>query len=101
MPIAPIEAALHGLPLVLSDLPCYKGVWQHGANALLHPVGDVDLLKSSIETLFGNENLKSRLKIAAQQTAMRFTEPRTVALMQDVLLEAKARYHLRNSNIGS
>jgi glycosyltransferase involved in cell wall biosynthesis len=91
MPIAPIEAAAHGVPVVLSDLDCYAGVWRHGMNALLHPVGDVELLAWSLRMLIDSPRLRARLATAGRAVAARFGPARTTALFTAVLAEVAAR----------
>lgn len=87
-PMTPIEAASMGLPLALSDLPCYQGVWQHGVNALLAPVGAVDCIAWNLTALCQDAALAGRLSHAAQQVAERFTHERFVAGMVDALTQA-------------
>jgi glycosyltransferase involved in cell wall biosynthesis len=52
LPIAPLEAGLRGRAVVLSDLPAHDGIWRHGVNCLMHPVGDSDLLAHMLR-IFG------------------------------------------------
>ena len=95
LPIAPIEAALHGLPLVLSDLPCHGGLWRHGVTALLHPVGDVELLAWSLKMLIESAGLRRRLGQAGRGVAGRYGPARTTALFGAVLEEAIAGWRAR------
>jgi glycosyltransferase involved in cell wall biosynthesis len=74
--IAVYEAALLAKALVLSDLPCYRGVFVHGREALLFPVGDVDLLAATLEALATRPSLRTRLGSAAARTAAPYTERR-------------------------
>jgi glycosyltransferase involved in cell wall biosynthesis len=86
--MAPVEAASMGLPLALSDLPCYEGIWQHGVNALLAPVGAVDCLSWNLKALTQDPQLAARLGQAAQKTAGRFTLDRFLRNMSDALVQA-------------
>ena len=90
LPIAPIEAAWHGLPLVLSDLPGHAGLWRHGVTALLHPPGDVELLAWSLKMLIETPPLRARLGQAARGVAGRFGPARTTALFTALLAEVLA-----------
>jgi glycosyltransferase involved in cell wall biosynthesis len=74
--IAVYEAALLAKALVLSDLPCYRGVFVHGREALLFPVGDVDLLAATLEALTTRPSLRTRLGAAAARSAAPYTERR-------------------------
>jgi len=90
MPIAPIEAASHGVPVILTDLPCYAGVWRHGVNALLYPVGDVELLTCSLRMLIESPGLRARLGMAGRTLVGRFGPARTTALFAAMLAEVVA-----------
>jgi glycosyltransferase involved in cell wall biosynthesis len=92
MPIAPIEAAWHGLPVVLADLECYQGVWRHGLNALIHPVGDVELLAWYLRMLLESPTLRARFAGACRTVPLRFTEQRVGPLFDAVLREAIATF---------
>ena len=82
------EAAAMGLPLALSDLPCYQGVWRHGENALMAPVGAIDCLSWNLKALTQDRQLAARLGRAAMQTAARYTQERFLRGMSDALLAA-------------
>ncbi len=79
------EAGSLGKPLVLSDLPCYRGIFAHGRNALLFPVSDVDLLAMTLEGLATRPGLRARLGFAARETARAWTEQRFLAQFANVL----------------
>lgn len=85
--MAAVEAASMGLPLALSDLPCYQGIWQHGVNALLAPVGAVDCLSWNLKALLNDPALAHRISLAGRQTAARFTLDRFLRGMSDALLQ--------------
>lgn len=87
-PMAPVEAASMGLPLALSDLPCYHGVWRHGVHALLAPVGAVDCIAWNLRALTQDPALAARLAHAAQQVAERYTLERFVQGMVTALTQA-------------
>jgi glycosyltransferase involved in cell wall biosynthesis len=86
--MAAMEAATLRLPLALTDLPCYEGIWQHGINALLSPVGAIDCLSWNLKALTSDPALADRLGQAAQRTAARFTMDRFLKSMSNVLIEA-------------
>jgi glycosyltransferase involved in cell wall biosynthesis len=73
-PLVVFEAALMAKPLVLSGLPVYDGIFTHGANCLLFPPGDVEMLAHSLAMLAGSGGLRERLGQAAQATARRYSE---------------------------
>lgn len=92
MPLAPIEAAWHRIPVVLSDLDCYGGVWRHGVNALIHPVGDVEMLAWYLRMLLQSAGMRSRLATAAAAVPLRFSEHRSTALFDAALGDAIATF---------
>jgi glycosyltransferase involved in cell wall biosynthesis len=75
-PLAVQEAAWLGTPLILSDLPGYRGTFTHGRNALMVPVGDVELLAMTLEGLAARPELRARLGAAARETVRANTEAR-------------------------
>ncbi|MDQ2762025.1 MAG: glycosyltransferase family 4 protein [Pseudomonadota bacterium] len=88
MPLAPVEAAWHDVPVVLSDLKCYEGIWRHGVNALIHPVGDVEMLAWYVRMLIESAAIRQRLVAAGRTVAARFGERRAGALFDAALEEA-------------
>ena len=60
-PIAPLEAAALNVPCALSDLPPYKGIWKHGVNCLLFPVGDTALLRWNLNVLLDDGEIRNRI----------------------------------------
>lgn len=100
MPIAPLEAAMFGVPVVLTDLDCYAGVWRHGVNALLHPVADVELLAWSLRMLIESPGLRARLAAAGRMVAERFGPARTTALFAAVLGEVVAGRQVPRAGAG-
>ena len=70
-PVVLLEAAELNVPIVISDLPVYRGIWTHGENCLIHPVGDVDCLAMHLATcLAGNapRPVLSRIEDFSRQT---------------------------------
>lgn len=93
MPLSPIEAAWHGMPILLSDLDCYEGIWRHGINALLYPVGEVEMLAWSLRMLMESRRIRSRLGSAARAVPLRFSEQRAGVLFDAALADAIATFH--------
>ncbi|MBF0611511.1 MAG: glycosyltransferase family 4 protein [Magnetococcales bacterium] len=71
--ISPLEAASHGLPVILSDLPAYEGIWNHGVNCLLYPTGDVTMLAWMIRMLLAEDSLAKRLGQAGKVNTKRYS----------------------------
>lgn len=83
--MASMEVAAHGVPVILSDLGCYEGMWRHGRNCLMHPVGDVPLLSALIKLLIDAPDVRQRLgnegaKLARYYTYQRFSALFAIAL---------------------
>lgn len=87
LPLTTLEAGLLGKPMVLSSLSVYEGIWQHGINCLLYPVGAIGMLAQSIGMLAGNSELRARLGAAARRTALPYTEGAFFARF-DAVIEA-------------
>lgn len=49
-PIILFEASHFGIPIIISDLPVYQGIWTDGVNCLMHQVGDIDRLTKHLQT---------------------------------------------------
>lgn len=71
--LAAYEAALLARPMILSDLPCYRGVFAHGRNCLMFPPGHVEMLAQSIGMLMRSSEMSETLGRAAQRVAGRYT----------------------------
>ena len=84
-PLAVYEAAALGKPLVLSDLPSYRGVFAHGRQAIMVPVGDIDLLAMALEGLASRPELRTRLGAAARDAVRSNTEDRFLSAFENVL----------------
>jgi glycosyltransferase involved in cell wall biosynthesis len=86
-PVSILEAAALGKPLVLTELPSYRGIWLHGRNCLSVPVADVGGLAKALSDLLDDAVLRRRLGDAAHATASQFTEAAFLARF-DAMLEA-------------
>ena len=85
MPMTILEAAMLERPMVLSDLSVYEGLWRHGRNCLLYPVGAIGMLAQSIAMLGSNPGLRNRLGAAARRTASQYTQAAFFARFDAVL----------------
>lgn len=100
-PRAILEAAAAGLPLALTDLPCHEGIWEHGINALLSPVGAVDLLHWNLRALATDAPLAQRLRTAATAVAQRHTMQAFIKNMVACLEDAIRDPLILNAGPGS
>lgn len=63
-PLAPLEAALLGLPVILANLECYAHIgWEAEKNCLMFPKGNVSALEVQIERLATDPDLFQRLSV--------------------------------------
>ncbi len=69
--LAVLEAAQAGCPLVLSDIPGFRELWE-GA-AVLTPVSDVGALAGALESLAADPGRRALLGAAARERAARYT----------------------------
>jgi glycosyltransferase involved in cell wall biosynthesis len=83
MPLAALEAAARGLPLVLTDVPGNRDLADVGTRAILVPVGDREALAAVIEQLADDSPLRARMGEAASEITRRTFTPE--ALAEDVL----------------
>jgi glycosyltransferase involved in cell wall biosynthesis len=74
--LAVYEAALLERPLLLTDLPCYEGVFRHGRNCVMVPVGDIEMMAASLAMLASSASLRARLGAAARQAALPYGNDR-------------------------
>jgi glycosyltransferase involved in cell wall biosynthesis len=84
--LAPLEAASSGLPLVLSDIPTYRELWD-GA-ALFAPPDDAEGFARLINQLADSAVERRRHGRLAEERAAKFTLQRQVADMQSIYAEA-------------
>lgn len=86
-----IEAGEAELPVVLSNLPTYRYIWQDGWNALLHPVGDVAALAGCIKRLKDDPPLRRQLGRRASEVARCFPFEAYARRFDATLVDALAR----------
>jgi glycosyltransferase involved in cell wall biosynthesis len=72
--MANLEAGIRKVPLILSDLPCYEGIWRHGVDCLMYQPGDVDLLTHFLRMLASDAGLRQRFGKVAEATAKRWVK---------------------------
>jgi glycosyltransferase involved in cell wall biosynthesis len=83
--LAAYEAALLARPLLLSDLPCYRDVFQHGRNCLMFPAGHIDLLTLSLNMYSSDRKLRDEMGSAAQRIATRYSNAAFFARFQAIM----------------
>lgn len=75
-----LEASAAGLACIASDVGGNPEIISNGINGLLVPYGDVDALKSALQTLNENEYIRFRLASSAKENASNFLFSKTVEL---------------------
>lgn len=85
MPLVTFEAGARGRSLLLSDLGCYEGLWRHGHNCLMHPVGDVGLLADRLRILATDPGLRDRLGAEALRTTLPYTIDHMLSQLDQVI----------------
>ena len=91
VPMALLEAAACGLPIVTTDMPGCRDVVTDGVNGFLVPPEDSESLADAIETLLGDSDLRATMGAASREIACgRFSATRvveeTLALYESMLL---------------
>lgn len=78
--LAVLEAAQAGCPLVLSDIPTFREVWD-GAARFVYAHDDAGFARA-IEEILGDDALRARLGAAARERSARYTPEATAAGMR-------------------
>jgi glycosyltransferase involved in cell wall biosynthesis len=81
--LPPLEAAAHGTPAVVTDLPCFAETL--GDAALRVPPGDAQALADALLRIAGDEPLRARLGAAARKRAAAYTWERSAAALHGLL----------------
>jgi glycosyltransferase involved in cell wall biosynthesis len=68
LPMSSLEAMGMGLPCLFSDLPVHKEMTDDGQSAMLFRCGDADSLRSGLQQMLGDLELRRRLSAAAYRT---------------------------------
>jgi glycogen(starch) synthase len=88
--LAPLEAALHGCALVMSDLPVFRELWD--GCAVFFPRGDDDALAAVLADLAPDLDRCAALAAAARERALeRFTASRFVGEYEALYEEMSGR----------
>jgi glycosyltransferase involved in cell wall biosynthesis len=86
--LPPLEAAAHGTPAVVSDLPCFAETL--GDAALRVAPGDAAALAQALVRIAADEQLRARLGAAARERAAAYTWERSAGALHALLAEAAA-----------
>lgn len=85
LPLAVVEAAAAGLPIVASNVGGIPEIIEHGVNGLLVPPGDPQALAAAIQELIDDPERAKRLGEAARRTAFeRFSAEAMAAAYMDL-----------------
>lgn len=100
--LAPLEAALHGCALVLSDIGSFRELWK--GCAVFFPPGDAEALANAIVQLHHDPAHRARLADSARTRALRrYTASRMaaeyVALYQELIAAARSRPQPRTVSV--
>ena len=71
--LAPLEAAMLGVPVVLADIEVYKSVgWVYGENCLTFKAGDAKKLEAVLDRLIGDAALRATIAANGKALAARY-----------------------------
>jgi len=86
--LAPLEAALLGVPVILADLECHNHVgWVHGENCLKFLPGDIRMLSGAIDRLLDDTALFRRLSESGRALARRHDWEEFLGRITSAILE--------------
>lgn len=87
--LVPLEAFVHGVPVIASEAGAIPEVVSHGGCGLLFPPGQVGALADCVEQILQNPQLRAQLSTQARQQVKRFSSRnsaiRAVNLYADLL----------------
>lgn len=87
--LAPLEAALAGCALVMSDIQTFRELWD--GCAVYYPPGDVEALTEALESLLGDESRRRALADAARTRALERYSPERMAAEYEAVYRELAR----------
>jgi glycosyltransferase involved in cell wall biosynthesis len=87
--LVPLEAALRGIPAIVSDLPVFRETL--GEGALRVPVDDVAALAAAMFELAADSRLRARLAGYARDKARQLTPERSAAALRAVFADVAGR----------
>jgi glycosyltransferase involved in cell wall biosynthesis len=74
-----IEALACGLPVIASDLPGVRGVFNHNKEGLLVKTNNILDLQEKIKYLLEHENIRENMSISARQLALKKYDQKIIA----------------------
>ena len=96
-----LEAAESGCPLILSDIPTFRELWEGAAEFV--PCDDSGAVAKAIEAVTGDSALRARLASAARRRARRYTAEvmaaKTRAIYGGLLRKSMTRHRIGNEAI--
>ena len=84
--LAPLEAMATGLPVVVSDLGCFRDFVEHGRTGLVFDhrgAAGSERLARALETLLSDASFSARLALAAAEKAQEFSVARVAEMFLD------------------
>ncbi len=84
--LPPLEAAVRGVPSIVSDLPVFRETL--GDAAMRVAVDDVPALARALIDMAIDPSLRDRISVIARERARQFTPPRSAAQIHSVLTDA-------------
>lgn len=97
--LAVLEAAQAGCPLVLSDIPTFRELWDEAA--VFTPPGDAGALAAALNALLADDVRRDRLGRAARSRSRRYTASAMAAAQLAVFDAARAAWEARPSGEGA
>jgi O-antigen/teichoic acid export membrane protein/glycosyltransferase involved in cell wall biosynthesis len=84
-PLPPAEGAACGCAIIATDIGGHREYVEHGVTGLLSPPGDPQALANNLCLLLGDDELRIRLAMAANERIKIFTWERSTALLEEFI----------------
>jgi glycosyltransferase involved in cell wall biosynthesis len=97
--LAVLEAAAAGCPLVLSDIPTFRELWE-GVATFVDPMDDEGFARAVTE-IVGDDLLRTRMGAAAKERAKRFTPEAMAARMAEIYLRLARRAETKHAMVAA
>lgn len=95
-PLTIWEAFELEVPVCLSDLETYRYVGlQHGVNAMMHPVTNIDMLSSNLRVLLQNESVRRRVTRAGKSLLLKNLTRDWAEEFERIILRAQTQAEIR------
>jgi glycosyltransferase involved in cell wall biosynthesis len=95
-PLTIWEAFELEVPVCLSDLETYRHIGlRHGRNALMHPVGNIEMLSVNLHMLMTSDTLRASISEEGKKLLLKYLSDDWVDEFERIIARVAARWELR------